>query len=615
MKNSNAIWLVLAALVLAGMGVYAACKDGNCFGGTSIGTATGGPAPAQTIGVTATITSTASPAPPRLIKISMASSLTKKEWLEEAVKAFNAASQSDSNWQVNKTPVVVEILLEESPVEPGKREHYRSATQVNDTLAEKIKPTILSPADEVWVLKLNKEWRALYSKEVSTGKPAGLVRTPVVIAMWQSRAEALGCWPAAQPECTWERIRVLAASPNGWGLFGHPEWGKFKFGYSYVGEADVATWTAVLLCMSGQAKYTGLTIADVETTNGCGQAMAAVEKAKVHSGVSSPALLAEMQKGGPEYLDAVTTYEKEVIKFNQDNRGKLREPLVAAYPRDATAVARHPFAILDQAPWVSPEQVEGAKVFQRFLLSAEQQNALPTVGRGMRPAAENASLGSPIDASNGANPGAELVVVSLSDLLVLDRIIEVWHQVKKHAYIVLVFDKSGSMQGEKITEAVKGAGAFVGAMDADDWLAWVPFDDRIYPGAKGLKRDIGEQLQKEIRSTTASGGTALYDAICQAYKDLEEHRKSLGDTVRYGIVVLSDGRDTNSRQCSLTQLEANLRPPEKPEAAIHVHTIGIGDDADIPLLKKIASFGPGKFWEIKKASVAEAVYREIAKYF
>ena len=275
----------------------------------------------------------APPAPRRedAIQISMASSITKWEWLDDAVNAFNTASEADPNLQVNGKPVNVEILLEKDPLS-GKLRHWNSPTQVTATLREEIKPTILSPASVTWILKLNKEWRHLYGKEITSGPWPSLLSTPVVIAMWESRAIALGCWPEPESNSTWERIRDLAASPDGWGMVGHPEWGMFHFGYAYVGESDVATQTAALFCMTGLQKTTGLTVGDVKTTNGCGRAISDVEKAIVHRGTSSPLILQAMQSGGPAYLDAVTTYEKNVIGFNRADQDNLREPLVSVYP-------------------------------------------------------------------------------------------------------------------------------------------------------------------------------------------------------------------------------------------------------------------------------------------
>ena len=546
------------------------------------------------------------------INISMASSITKWEWLEDAVEAFNGASASNSNLRVNGKPIQVEILLEADPLS-GKLRHWNSPTQVNATLREEIEPTILSPASTSWLLKLNKEWRALHGVEITTGPWPSLLATPVVIAMWESRARALGCWPVAEPGCTWQRIQELAASPDGWGMVGHPEWGMFHFGYAYVGESDVATQTAALFCMIGLQKTGDLVLADVVSDNACGQAIADVEDVIVHRGTSSPLILAAMQSGGPAYLDGVTTYEKNVIGFNRQNPESPWGQMVAVYPQDGTVIADHTFAIMDQAPWVTEEQIKAANAFREFLFTSEWQQEL--LGYGLRPADTSIRLGPPIDAGSGANADANLVTLQVLDVLVVDQIVEVWHDVKKPVNIFLVFDKSGSMQGEKIGQALNGAVQFVEEMDRKDWLSWLPFDDGLYQGIEGPKSEIGEQLQNDIRSTTARGATALYDAIAQAYQSLEERREVQGDTARYGIMVLSDGKDTNSQHTTLAMLEEMLRPIEGEPTGIQVHTIGIGDDADDQVLTKIANITQGRFWKVKDFSSIEAVYRQISKYW
>jgi len=302
-----------------------------------------------------------------------------------------------------------------------------------------------------------------------------------------------------------------------------------------------------------------------------------------------------------------------VIEFNQANEQKLREPLVSVYPQDLIVVVGQPFAILNGAPWVTAEQVKAAEIFREFLLSRQQQEL--ALSSGLRPVHPDVKLGSPIESRYGANPQAKLAAVELPETIVIDRIIEVWHRVKKHTNIVLVFDKSGSMQGEKIAEAVKGATGFVQAMDGEDWLAWMPFDDRVYSRTQGLKSEVGEQLENEISASAANGGTALYDAIARAYRMLEDRRKVQGDTARYGLVVLSDGKDTNSREYTLTLLEALLQPSEKDPHGIQIHTIGIGTDADDAVLTKIARSAHGTYSKVQKSADVAVIYRSIATYY
>jgi Ca-activated chloride channel family protein len=364
--------------------------------------------------------------------------------------------------------------------------------------------------------------------------------------------------------------------------------------------------------MLGAKKSTGLSMDDVKPNNGCGQMIANMEKSKVHSGNRSGWLLEKLRDGGPEYLDAIITNETEVIAFNRDNGSHLREPLVAVYPQDGTLLFNHPFAILDGAPWVTPEQVEGAKIFRTFLLSGPVQEAVRNIG--LRPANTGTKLGSPFDTASGVNPEAKLVALSLPDSLVINRVIEVWHKVRKHTVIALVFDKSGSMAGTKISAAIAGTKEFVARMGSEDRLMWLPFDDKVYPNPLGKKSELGETLLGNISGTTAGGGTALYDTILAAVNALEQERTKLGTSVRYGIVVLSDGQDTNS-VTSLTQLQARLRPNESDPTGIQIHTVAIGKDADENVLKKIAGSAHGRYWKGQTKEDMLKVYQNIATHY
>lgn len=543
------------------------------------------------------------------IHISIANSSAKEAWLHQAIEAFNNASQRDGRLQVEGKPVFVDVVKE---VIDGKKADYRSGTMVTDTLEGRIKPAVLSPGDETWIAKLNKEWQALHGSPAVTGQSPVLARTPLVITMWQSRARALGCWPTVEERCTWATVRALAGHPSGWEMVGQPAWRKFKFGYGYVGESNSGTLSAVLMCMLGVDKTSGLALGDIDAANGCGQSIATFETAKVHSGTKSDWLLGQMLSGGPEYLDGVITNEAEVIAFNRQNGSKLREPMVSVYPRDGTILFAHPYAILDNVPWVTAEQVAAAKVFRGFLLTQNQQEAL--VGLGLRPGDPAVKVGSPIEPAYGANPGASLAALELPEPLLIDRVIEVWHELKKPAAIAVVFDKSGSMAGNKMNAAIAGSKAFIERMDRVDWLYWLPFDQQIYPGTRGPKAEVGERLVQDITGTAAGGGTALYDAILSAADTLQGLRREQGDRYRYGIVVLSDGHDTSSR-ASLAQIEARLRPTEADPGGVQIHTIAIGSDADANVLTKIANSSHGKFWKGNTTQEMVSIYQAIATYY
>jgi Ca-activated chloride channel family protein len=354
--NRNRSWWIWGAAVLLIVFVFAAIVGRllDSFGGPDQGDGDGGAVATPTT-------------PANAIGISIASSNTKEAWLHQAVDAINAAAASDPELQVDGKPVFVTIIQEEVD---GKVADYRSGTMVSDTVAGRIEPTVLSPGEESWVQKFERDWQSAKGADpITEAQSPILVRTPLVVAMWESRAKALGCWPTPGPECTWARLGALASDPQGWGSLGKPEWRQFKFGYGFFGESNSGTLATVAMCMAALGKSEGLTVADVSSDNACGQFLHEIEKAKVHSGKSDLFLLDQMQAGGPEYLDGVVTYESNVIARNRAAGDQLREPLVSVYPQDGTVVVGHPYAILDGAPWVSDEQAAAAGIFRDYLLT------------------------------------------------------------------------------------------------------------------------------------------------------------------------------------------------------------------------------------------------------
>ncbi|HSG86691.1 MAG TPA: hypothetical protein VLA23_10170, partial [Candidatus Limnocylindrales bacterium] len=63
------------------------------------------------------------------------------------------------------------------------------------------------------------------------------------------------------------------------------------------------------------------------------------------------------------------------------------------------------------------------------------------------------------------------------------------------------------------------------------------------------------------------------------------------------------------------ELESALETTEMDPTGIQIHTIGIGEDADTPTLKKIASAAHGRFWQPKTEADVVTVYKDIAAYF
>lgn len=372
------------------------------------------------------------------VEITIASSSSKQEWLAEVVELFNERSKQRphqlrrNSLQVFGRPIEVTAVKEE--IEPGVfNEGWRSGAMVREIHSGKIDPTIASPADATWIEKIAQVWPVSVGRRISGGGQSimtsdseDLLLTPLVIAMWESRARALDCWPESGPGCTWKAIIELASNSEGWASLGHPEWGRLKFGYAIVGESNSATFTAMLVCLTGLENLNIVTPDDIRVNNGCGQAISDLEKADIITDVSSSRILKDMRERGPGYLDAVPTYEAEVVEINLVWGKVLPELLISVYPQDGTTVATHPFAVLDGAPWVTEKQANAARFFQEFLLEPAQQELL--VRRGLRPIIRDVPLGPPIDPSHGANPFITLAYPEITRAM-LGRVVVAWETV------------------------------------------------------------------------------------------------------------------------------------------------------------------------------------------
>jgi VWFA-related protein len=108
--------------------------------------------------------------------------------------------------------------------------------------------------------------------------------------------------------------------------------------------------------------------------------------------------------------------------------------------------------------------------------------------------------------------------------------------------LAILLDTSASME-QKLSQAQTAAIRFVRTLQPADEAQVLKFSQRAE-----IVQDFTSdkaQLESAIRTTTASGDTALYTAIYVALKDLDRrHREA--ELRRRAVVVLTDGEDTAS---------------------------------------------------------------------
>jgi Ca-activated chloride channel family protein len=431
------------------------------------------------------------------------------------------------------------------------------------------------------------------------------VLSPVVIAMWKPMAEALG-W-GAHP-VGWSDILALARQPNGWAAHGHPEWGPFRLGHTHPEFSNSGLISMLAETYAAVGKVNGLTLADVARPETAAY-VGGIESAIVHYGSSTGFFGKKMFGNGPQYLSAAVLYESLVIESTSP-KYQLPFPVVAIYPKEGTFWSDHPVGIVERE-WVTPEHREAAKTYVDYLLARPQQER--ALQLGFRPSAVEVPLAAPIDAAHGVDPKQPQTTLEVPPVEVIDAVRKLWQREKKRSQITLVLDTSGSMNDEhKLENAKAGAEELINLLDADDTFSFLPFNNRLDWAFQSVElKDARERARSTLNGVFASGGTALYEAIAEAYA----FQRRLADKQPgriAAVVVLTDGEDTDS-SLKLPELLARIRGGSESRS-IPVFTIGYGRDANRQVLEQIATATGARFYEGTPANI-RSVFREISTFF
>jgi Ca-activated chloride channel family protein len=494
--------------------------------------------------------------------------------------------------------VYVEVFQEESPGD------WNQAIQDGS-----FKPTIWSPGEMSPVDLANQLRKDRGQPPLVTGDCPPIVYAATGFAMWRPMAEALG-WPD-QP-IGWDEIVRLSADPQGWGAYGHPEWGAFKFGHAHPEHSTTGLTMLATLAYNALDRTEGLT-PELVKSEPVREAFRTVEAHTYHYGLSTRYLMTLMAQRGPSYLHAVTSSETSTLKTNEVNKDSMRFPFVFIFPAEGAFWMDNPFCILD-GDWVSAEQHEAAELYRDFLLEPAQQDLAVTIG--LRPADPAVALHDPISLAFGTDPRVSPQTVPPLPAVDGDTraaIIDLFKATKKKATVVIVLDVSQSMAGEKIKNAIRGTVNFIGRLAKDDEVYVVLFNDglvELQPGGKVSA--VSETLTKTLDGLFVSGNTALYDAVCQGVSkslELEKADQAEGEDRLYGLVVLSDGDDTNS-QISESDMFRCL-PGGEDVKEVKIFTISYGEDANQDLLLRIANRTNGKTFVSDPGSIDE-IYLSIS---
>ena len=531
------------------------------------------------------------------VVVDIASSVTKQRWMVEMAKKFN-----DMGKKTSKGSKII--------IDPGEKGVLSGGSMLK-ILDGRLKPVVWSPGAVSWVEQFREKWKERTNQSAISQECQPSVYSPIGIAMWRPMAEALG-WP--DKPVGFKTIVELAADPKGWARYGHPEWGKLQIGHPHplYSSAGMLFLSAFSYGISG--KTAELSAADIYEQD----VKAAFKKLAQNTskyGMISTDLLRMMAEHGPSFLHAVSAFEEGTVRLNLERASELRFPVAFIFPEEGTFWSSHPYCIMDYADWVNDDQVEAAQIFLDFLLESPQQEA--AARNLLRPLDSSIPILSPLDLEHGTDSRITTETVpplAIPSSEVSSAIIDMFMITKRKATVMVLLDVSGSMRGEKIRSATKATAAFLKRFDQNDIVGVTTFnDERSLLSPLTLVKNVSETLPDKVENLIAGGGTSLYDSVDHCLNLMEKRKQKnekAGIKRLYGVVLLSDGEDTDS-SITENQLFTTRFPAQAESEGIKIFPIAFGESANKLVLKRMADRTGGRMYSADPASI-EKIYLRIS---
>jgi Ca-activated chloride channel family protein len=160
--------------------------------------------------------------------------------------------------------------------------------------------------------------------------------------------------------------------------------------------------------------------------------------------------------------------------------------------------------------------------------------------------------------------------------------------------VVLIIDKSSSMEGKKIELARAAAEGVVDNLKPDDHVGVLIFDNSFMWDVPIRVADNKALIKREISGIMPDGGTQIAPALTEAYQRI------LGVNAAFKhIVLLTDGISEEGDSVGLAKQAAANR--------VTISTVGLGQDVNRAYLEKIATGAKGKSYLLSEPTGLEQI--------
>ncbi len=162
------------------------------------------------------------------------------------------------------------------------------------------------------------------------------------------------------------------------------------------------------------------------------------------------------------------------------------------------------------------------------------------------------------------------------------------------ATLVLILDKSSSMEGRKMELARLAAIGVVENLKPIDHVGVLIFDNSHQWAVPIRRAEDRTMIKRLIAGITPDGGTQIAPALAEAYK-----RILPATGVYKHIVLLTDGISEEGDSANLAREAAANR--------ITISTVGLGQDVNRAFLERVAQFAKGKAYFLTDPSMLEQI--------
>ncbi len=168
--------------------------------------------------------------------------------------------------------------------------------------------------------------------------------------------------------------------------------------------------------------------------------------------------------------------------------------------------------------------------------------------------------------------------------------------------VVLVLDKSSSMEGKKMELARQSAIGLVDNLREIDQVGVLVFDNSFQWAAPLRRNAEPAETKRLISGIIADGGTQIAPALREAYRNIEPSK-----AVYKHILLLTDGISEEGDSIALAR--------EAAKQKVTISTVGLGQDVNRAYLERVAQTAEGKsYFLLDVTGLAQLVLRDVMEH-